>query len=91
MPDNWKFDRDNWSAESIRFRTRLSEISDFVVRHDLIKMLISLETLSLEILREEAQRKTHSHQSQIHAKLMTEFEENRQNFIEYMTLGLLSL
>lgn len=89
--ESWLLNQAEWEYDSRRFQDRIATISDFQTRRDLYKLYTGLDMLHLEIIREEVRCKIGRRRSEKHIKLVEEYYEARQNFIEHMTLGLLCL
>jgi len=91
MSNHWDFDRDSWGAELSMLRFRVLEISDYATRRDLQKMFRKLDSQYTEIYREEQRCCISNKPSNRHRELVAEFIELHENFISYMTQGILSL
>jgi hypothetical protein len=88
---DWFFDIEIWLEESKKLFWRISEISDYNVRRDLFGIYHNVDNLTIEIMREQTRIKAFKHQSNYHKQLVNKFTDYRQNLIEQLTYGLLSI
>lgn len=91
MDKSWYFDTVAGEAELTDLRHRIWSIRDYTTKRDLYVMHKQLDDRFQEILREQARCKLAGRQSSNHKNLVQGFCEQRDNFIDYMTLGMLSL
>ena len=82
------FDYTHWRNDSAELRRRINNLS-WDTKRDMLRMFDLLEHKIMAIMREEIECKRRGIQTERHKKLVNDFNELRENFVQHATYAQL--